>query len=457
MKRLITYILAVFQIQASLISCEVLDNDPDKHVKDEEDSLKISLNEVAHLLSSIPINTAQLQEVHDAVTSSSGNGYDEEYTMKLIFSAPGTGVGEDRLGTDAPVAGIGENQVGTGTFATKSAGIKDSEKASAASCQESATLKDLISRYVRSSVAVKGGCPSLASDGADGTQGVKNGYVFTDAEEYLEALEDSDIQIYWPYSERWDGTQMPVITYDPGYDTDANIGYEVSVDDDGSRCIREVEVNEELAKERPVWVVNRNEDADYISLEVLRMQNPDWGEGGGTIIVKPSEKDGQTRSGSPLRTLILKDFTMNRQYDSWLAGASEFFVKIGSVENFTASTEAELKIYEPSITDFMIVVKRNQVGIPQPFNAVLVSEWTEQLTHCALMITEDDGGTMTKWDCSAVVKIDSRSYGFDISLPFNKRDDIVWRGQLSSRWIEANSNIIGRFGDLNLTFEVLEY
>ena len=74
MKRLITYILAVFQIQASLISCEVLDNDPDKHVKDEEDSLKISLNEVAHLLSSIPINTAQLQEVHDAVTSSSGNG-----------------------------------------------------------------------------------------------------------------------------------------------------------------------------------------------------------------------------------------------------------------------------------------------------------------------------------------------------------------------------------------------
>ena len=132
-------------------------------------------------------------------------------------------------------------------------------------------------------------------------------------------------------------------------------------------------------------------------------------------------------------------------------------MKIGSVENFTASTEAELKIYEPSITDFMIVVKRDQVGLPQPFNAVLVSEWTEQLTHCALMITEDDGGTMTKWDCSAIVKVASKSYGFDISLPFNKRDDIVWRGQLSSRWIETNSNIAGRFGDLNLTFEVLEY
>lgn len=458
MKRLITYILAVFQIQASLISCEVLDNDPDKHVKDEEDSLKISLNEVAHLLSSIPINTAQLQEVHDAVTSSSGNGYDEEYTMKLIFSAPGTGVGEDRVGTDE-VTGAGENHTENCATATRLACRQDSGKTSAALGHDPAALKDLISEYVRSSVAVKGGEYTLhASDGAGGTEGGwQDGYVVTDADEYLAALQDSDIQIYWPYSERWDGTQLPVITYDPGYDTDVNIGYEVSINDDGSRSIREMEVNEELAKERPVWVVNRNDDADYISLEVLRKQNPEWGEGGGTIIVKPSEADARTRSGSALRTLMLKDLTMNRQYDSWLAGASEFFVKIGSVENFTASTEAELKIYEPSITDFMIVVKRDQVGLPQPFNAVLVSEWTEQLTHCALMITEDDGGTMTKWDCSAIVKVASKSYGFDISLPFNKRDDIVWRGQLSSRWIETNSNIAGRFGDLNLTFEVLEY
>ena len=47
--------------------------------------------------------------------------------------------------------------------------------------------------------------------------------------------------------------------------------------------------------------------------------------------------------------------------DSWFAGASEFFVKIGSVEDFTAVTEAELQLYNPLVTDFMIVVKRNQV------------------------------------------------------------------------------------------------
>ena len=104
-------------------------------------------------------------------------------------------------------------------------------------------------------MAVKGGEYTLyASDGAGGTEGGwQDGYVVTDADEYLAALQDSDIQIYWPYSERWDGTQLPVITYDPGYDTDVNIGYEVSINDDGSRSIREMEVNEELAKERKKW------------------------------------------------------------------------------------------------------------------------------------------------------------------------------------------------------------
>ena len=398
-----------------LVSCEILDNDPQKHVsEDKNDSTYIALEEVAHILSEIPLSYAQFKEVHQAVTSSSGNGYDEEYTMKNLFGSPGTGVGDQ--------------------VQTRSEGAWDTP------------LRELIGDYLRSRPVTRSG-------------------QVADAEIFLKCLEESDVQIYWPFSESWDGRESPVITFDPEDGSEVNTGYMVSIEDDGSRHVQEVVVDEEMAKERPVWVVNRNSDAGYTSLEMLRREDPDWGEGGGSIIVKPlSDTDaaavGQniTKSGDkPLRTLILKDFTMHRQYDSWFAGASEFFVKIGSVEDFTASTEAELQLYDPVITDFMIVVKRNQVGIPQPFNAILVSEWTDQLTHCALMIIEDDGGTRKTWDCSASVKIQSKTYGFDISIPFNSRDDIVWRGQLAGRWIEQNSNLVGRFGDLNLTFEVLEY
>ena len=153
-----------------------------------------------------------------------------------------------------------------------------------------------------------------------------------------------------------------------------------------------------------------------------------------------------------VKTLILKDFTMNRNYDSWFAGASEFFVKCGAVEDFKATTESELLLYSPNITDFMIVVRRDQVGQKLPFNAVLVSDWTDQLENFAFMITEDDGGTRTTWKTNAEVKVKSKTYGINLEIPYNTRDDIVWRGKLSSRYFTKNADVQGHFGDVSLTF-----
>ena len=399
-------IVAMSLIMLSAASCEILDNDPDKHVKDE-DSTYVGLEEVAELLALIPLKSSHVNEVHDAVTSSSGNGYDEEYTMKDLFERPG--------------AGVGDLEVRSGTIYEN-------------------PLRDLIKEHVYGMAATRS-----ADDGVD-------------PDRFLEELMSSDIQIYWPFSDSWDGEGMPIITYDPEDGSDKNMGYRLVVNDDGSRSVENLVVDEALAEAEPVWVVNRNSDAGYATLEMLRREDPDWGEGGGTIIVRPSCPETlKTRAEVPVKSLILKDFTMNRSYDTWFAGASEFFVKTGSVEDFTASTEAELRLYSPTITDFLIVVKRSQIGEPLPFNAMLVSDWTGQMTHCAFMITEDDGGTITEWTCTALVRIASKSYGFEIKIPFNSRDDVVWRGQLSSRWLEANSNLVGHFGDVDLTFEVVEY
>ena len=386
----------------AVVSCEVVDDNIQKQA--DTPANMIELNEVADILASIPLRKSHISEVYDAVTSSSENGYDEEYTMKDLFEAPGRGVG-GKL--------------------TRSETTYDEP------------LRDLISGHIRNSLSTKAGSRDY------------------DPDEFLADLTASDIQIYWPFFEMWDGDTMPVITFDPEDGSQANIGYRLLISDDGSRYVEEVIVDEEMAERCPVWVVNRNSDAEFTTLEMLRREDPDWGEGGGTIIVKPETK--AAAGGDVLRTLILKDFTMKRNYDSWFAGASEFFVKVGSLDDFTASTEAELKLYNPMITDFMIVVKRSQVGKPQPFNAVLVSDWNPQMTHCALMITEDDGGTRTDWKCTALVRIESKSYGVELSIPFNSRDDIVWRGHLTSRWLEANSNIAGHFGDVDLTFEVVEY
>ena len=375
------------------------------------------------MLSELPMEPVHFKEVHRAVSSSSGNGYDEEYMMRDLFASPGRGVGEEDSGKSG------------NSVAEQSKSLLDI-----------LPLRDLIIQYAENRAATKasGFDPGL----------------------WLESLSSSDIQIYWPYSEDWDGETQPVFTYDPGDGSQVGVGWKVYTDERGARSVRKIEVDEKYAAAYPVWVVNRNSDSGYTSLDVMRREHPEWDNGGGALIiggpvssrapVVPLSEEG-TKAASSVKTLILKDFTMRRHYDTWLAGGSEFFIKAGSVNDFVASTEAELQLYMPAVTDFMVVVKRKQLGQALPFNTVLVSDWTSQLTQVAFMIVEDDGGSLTQWKCSAVVKVASKSYGFDISLPFNTRDDIVWRGQLSRRYIEATDKIAGHFGDVDITFEVVDY
>ena len=414
-----------------LFSCEkVIGED-----SSDNDVSPVALDRVAAMLSELPLEPEHYREVHSAVESSSGNGYDEEYTMSDLFASPGKGVGDSRT------------------------------KAATVSKAYGRPLRELIREHVRASVATKSvGAGKVDSDdsrsGNSNTAGMADSGFGDDADAYLAALESSDVQIYWPYSENWDGQSEPVFTFDPGDDSDVNIGYKVVRQPDGSSRVEEVEVDEAFAENNPVWVVNRNSDCGFTSLEIMRREHPEWDNGGGALIIggkRQASTSAVLTRASTLKTLVLKEFTMKRNYDCWFAGGSEFFIKAGSVNDFFASTEAELRLYTPQVTDFMVVVKRKQKGQPLPFNTVIVSDWSEQLTQVAFMITEDDGGTLDQWKCSAVVKIKSKSYGFDISLPFNSRDDIVWRGQLSRRYIDATSNLVGHFGDVDITFEVLEY
>lgn len=381
----------------ALCACEPLDDDREEHV--QKTASLISLDEVAELLASVPIGTEQMTEVMDAASSSAGNGYDEEYRMRNLFEAPGTGVGEE---ADATKAGE----------------------------RYQTPLRELLSQAVKRKFATK------ADDNPE------------EALVYLDSLSASDVQIYWPYSENWDQESLPIITYDPGDQAEENEGY--ALQPDGS--VKKVMVNENMAREGAVWVVNRNADAQHKTLEMFRREDPSWGQGGGDIVVRPAA----TKAGEDdVKTLILRSFKVNRQFDSWFAGGAEFFVKVGAVENLNATTEAELRLYTPSITDFMVVVRRKEVGKELKLNTLLVSEWTGQLSDIALLCIEDDGGTRTSWKCSIVGKYNSKQYGFELEFPLNIRDDIVWRGSLTRASIEKFNGKEASFGDVKMVLELI--
>lgn len=384
--KIILRLIAASILAATIISCSKYISGPSYYMPDNSavengsDSSGFDLSSLARMFAALPIGLDQMEEVKDAASASIGNGYDEEYTMKQLIEAPG--------------CGVGDNPTKAGNYTRP--------------------LRDMIAEY-------------LATETKAGAK---------DVEEYLNALSQSDLQLYWPYSEDWDGEELPIITFDPGYGSDYNYGYKLGRDSNGFCVVDSVYVDEQIAREHPVWVINTNDDAGFTPLDLY------------TEAAQSSTKSGP-------RKLFLRSFTMLRHYDSWFRGGSEFFVKCGAVNGFHATTEAEMRLYYPSVTDFMVVVKRKQLGEEVPYNGIIMTDFTNQLENLAFLITEDDGGTQTSWKCSATVKVKSKSYGFECDIPYNEKDDIVWRGQLSASFFQEADYVSGRFGDVLISF-VLE-
>jgi len=343
-----------------------------------------TLKDMARIFSQLPIGNEQLDEVYEAVNSSSSNGYDEEYMMSDLIGNPGAGVG---------------------TKAVESS--------------YSNPLRDMLADYLQQNYA-----STKAGAG--------------DVQAYLDELAASEMQIYWPYSENWDGSSFPIITFDPGYGATSNVGYEISYTDDGYKVVDSVYVDENVAASRPVWVINRNDDSGFTPLEMYLSTRADT--------------DSDSSESGEFKDLYMKTFTMLRNYDSWFAGGSEFFVKCGAVSGFKVTKETDIKLYTPTVTDLMINVKRSQVGQELSYDAILVTEFSDALDKLAFLVIEDDGGTRTSWKCATTVKYKGKAYGFDVEIPLNSSDDIVWRGQLAASYFNKSDIVTGRFGDVIIGF-----
>ena len=395
-----------------------------------------SLEEFAGILSALPMDRSHLGEVFDAVCASSENGYDEEYMLADLVGSPGAGVGD-------------------GVFRSKAAPRYDRP------------LRNLLSDYFEANPSA---VPTRAGS----------------SEACLRMLEESDMQIYWPYSEDWDGETFPIITFDPGDGSEYNYGYQAVRGEDGSVEIQSVYVDEQLAMSRPVWVINNNDDSHLVPVQSAFLDGAGAAALGadaafpGALVSPEVQAFSEARASSGAQALIpvvrtatadaaasvqgsegdvpgdrlyIRSLKMLRNYDSWFGGASEFVIKCGAVDGFRATSEEDLSKYRPSVTDCVVVVKRRQLGMSVPLGILLLTDYTPQMENIAFLVTEDDGGKVENWKCEATVKWQSKSYGFTLNIPYRDRDDIVWRGQLSRSFFERGSIVTDRFGDVEITFE----
>ena len=198
---------AIFIMAIAFSSCEkdyvtdVTQNEQFAEKNIRESIGTSDLSSIASILSHISINNDICKEVHEAVSSATDNGLDESYYFQEILKE-------------------GNNKIATRSGNPSSLGT-------------------LIKNYFAN--------PITRSADADAIN--------------LDLLAKSDIQIYWPYSEDWDGKTLPAITYAPeDEDQEWNYAYKKNGDK-----IDTIIVNEEYMEKNPVWIINKS-DISYEDL-----------------------------------------------------------------------------------------------------------------------------------------------------------------------------------------------
>ena len=83
-------------VLAAVLLCAIACNRGEDTVESGRPLALMTRRDVARMLSLLPLGSDQLREVYDAVSSSTANGYDEEYMMSDLLTAPGAGVGDVR-------------------------------------------------------------------------------------------------------------------------------------------------------------------------------------------------------------------------------------------------------------------------------------------------------------------------------------------------------------------------
>lgn len=254
-------------------------------------------------------------------------------------------------------------------------------------------------------------------------------------------LINGEYQIYWPYSEIWDGVTRPVITFIPE-DMDQLWNYAYRQTESG---IETIIVDEEYMQSHPVWIIN-TADIPYDALP--NFKKSEFVKNGFAYIPREQSTAMTSTTGeadqNKIYTVYLGKFKAEKQYDSVWNGGSEFAIQMGSLESFTITVPDQLKIYSTEITYLRITRSRNDIKNKKWIelgSSVLASDWQPYENNVGFSIHEEDQGGTKKWCAKLGITLDGKSYGFDAEIPYGSGDDLIYRTIYSRDFIFSSNNV----------------
>ena len=219
---------------------------------------------------------------------------------------------------------------------------------------------------------------------------------------------DSNIQIYWPYSENWDGETRPVIAPATSMPQDTLIGYRISRDkiNGNHHIVDTLLVDDEFAYKNPVWIINYSEYS-YDD-----------------IVIRKPDSAVTTKAGGHYKWLITK-MQVNKQYDKLSNGASEFDILCRypvSPYMVDADNKTRLLFTRSEIRNEKFKILSEEEGL-------LNDDWKEeQLSNLFVLIEYDGGGSASYVTGSGIQYKDPVSgtiYSLSTSFTIEESDTIM--------------------------------
>lgn len=344
------------------------------------------LNEIAKIFASIQVGAEDLSTVFSSVQAASKYGLDEEMYLSELWIQPN----QTKVSVDI------------------SNGI---------------ALRNKLEQYISSTTK----SPNDA---------------FKNPESLLQLLQSGNVEIYWPYSDYWDGYSLPVITYLQELDdNNCAIAYN-GIDTDQ---MKQILVSEEYAKEHPVWVITEPE----IRYEDLpNFNNGETKAGDVTYLsVTPATKADSNDGNAEHLYWGLSGIICRKQYDSWLRGASDFKFVVAYPQGSTAN------YVTGATTEFSVKVKRSYIDEKNPTeytltNRALNQDWTEtQITNYLCIYEVDTNSSKNSVEVSVTVKAaipDSlKQYLQEVSavakFTIGKKDEEIGKEVMARSYILSNT------------------
>lgn len=400
MNRLFTFLLVVSVIFLSGCAKSLSNGELNFAESDSNTLSKVNYsNEIVSMLSSLPLNNEVCLEVATVVNNSVNYGLDEDFLFRELWSPK-----------------------------TKVSSVQNS------------LLKQQIESYLNANIETKSGTGSIEN-----------------------ILKNSDISIYWPYCDDWDGKTLPTITCPPKDETQEwNYGYKLN-ENNGSVELEVVIVNEEYALENPVWIIK---DTDYDYTDLPSFINGEFSSNGVIYIPEQSDSNNsiQTKaSGDVMYGWIMSSMTVSKQYDKiFWSGGSEFRI----AASFPTETG-----YAGSTNTFNTTFTRKQIrnSTTKNFNTDMTSDnvlnydWKEGQYSNGFAIWEVNGKKATTdytLGCTATVGSDSAKVECSAIVKITPKDELVTNREYTRSYMfSSTGKAPQKYDDGNVvcTYMIIDY